>query len=99
MKIDIQRFRLIEGQPFLRASFNVFIWDYHQEIRNVLYFEKGSRRWISFPSKEYEKDGEKKQRHYVVFHPPVKKIVEEVLRSKAKNFMTAAKINRMGNYG
>lgn len=29
-------------------------------IREMMYFKKGNQRWITFPSRAYEKNGEKK---------------------------------------
>ncbi len=36
-------------------------------IREIGYFRKGDQRWISFPSRVYEKDGEKKYHNYNLF--------------------------------
>jgi len=37
------------------------------DLFNIAIFQKGSQRWLSFPSKEYEKDGEKKYMPYIRF--------------------------------
>ncbi len=37
------------------------------EIFNIALFQKGPQRWLSFPSKEYEKDGQKKYMPYLRF--------------------------------
>jgi DNA-binding cell septation regulator SpoVG len=37
-------------------------------IRDIAYFEKGSERWVSMPSKSYEKDGQKKYFPYMAFN-------------------------------
>jgi hypothetical protein len=36
-------------------------------IREMCYFQKGAQKWVSFPSKQYEKDGQKKYYPYNAF--------------------------------
>ncbi len=36
-------------------------------INDISYFKKGDQRWISFPSRQYEKDGVKKYAPYCRF--------------------------------
>jgi hypothetical protein len=39
-------------------------------IREISYFKKNGSRWISFPSRSYEKNGEKKYFHFMIFEEP-----------------------------
>lgn len=81
--MEIKHFKRIENQPALRASFTMIIPKWGLEVRNILYFEKGSNTWFSFPSKEYvSKEGEKKHFHFVVFHDPAKERLEKALKEK-----------------
>jgi len=64
--------QIIENVKFIKkgsliASFDIVCQiSIHQHkfedflIRGCCYFEKGNSNWITFPSKEYEKDGQKK---------------------------------------
>lgn len=36
-------------------------------IRELTYFKTANKRWISFPSRQYEKDGEKKYYSFMMF--------------------------------
>ncbi len=45
----------------LQGTFSINVEKFgNLEIRNMSYFQKGSQKWITFPSKDYEKDGQKK---------------------------------------
>lgn len=56
------------------------------EAREVKYFEKGDSSWISFPSREYEKDGKKH------FWPYFKqKEIEEDIRDLIREHLYAEK--------
>lgn len=39
-------------------------------IRELTYFKKNENRWISFPSRQYEKNGEKKYFSFCAFEEP-----------------------------
>lgn len=39
-------------------------------IRDICYFVKGNRQWVSFPSRMYEVNGEKKYWSYMAFKDP-----------------------------
>ena len=39
-------------------------------IRDMTYFQKAHQRWIAFPSKQFEIEGEKKYMHYNLFEDP-----------------------------
>lgn len=36
-------------------------------IRDISYFKRSDQRWVSMPSRQYEKDGEKKYYSYNMF--------------------------------
>ena len=52
-------------------------------IREISYFKKNDQRWISLPSKPYEKDGEKKYYALNLFEESsrMKSFQEEVLKA------------------
>lgn len=57
------------------------------QIREMRYFKKDSQRWVSFPQKEYEKDGEKKYYAYNSFKDAetLKSFQEKVLEALDKH--------------
>ena len=62
--IEITKYKPIDKGTIF-ASFDIKIpkWG-NFFIREILYFKKENQRWISFPSKQYEKEGEKKYYPY-----------------------------------
>ena len=76
------------------ASFNVSFDKWADfEIRNLTLFESGSKRWINFPSKEYEKDGKKK--FFELCHFPDRekndKLKEAIMKAVDEHIKTLAK--------
>jgi hypothetical protein len=67
MTIIIKDWRAVNSQSALKGSFTVEIPKWHMQIRSITLFQKESQIWISFPSREYEKDGQKKYFSYIVF--------------------------------
>ena len=66
-KIMITRFAKQE-KPVLKAFFSIKIPQYAGLcINDLSYFQKGNSRWISYPQKPYEKDGEKKYANVIFF--------------------------------
>jgi hypothetical protein len=55
-------------------------------IHEMTYFKKDSNRWVSFPSRGYEKDGEKKYYSYCFFEDPA------VLKSFSNKVLAALDI-------
>ena len=52
----------------LKAKFNVNIEEWGLTIRDCCVFEKGGRKWIGLPSRQYQaKDGTTKSFDYVIF--------------------------------
>lgn len=51
----------------LLATCTVYIKPWHIFLHEVAIFEKGANRWISMPSRQYEKDGEKKYIELITF--------------------------------
>ena len=66
MAIEIKNFKRID-KGALQGSFSIYIPEWELTINDVTYFVKEGRRWISFPSREYEKDGEKKYWPFIKF--------------------------------
>jgi hypothetical protein len=56
------------NRGFLIGRFNLHLPEFHNLIiREMTYFVKGGARWIGFPQREYEKDGEKRYFPYLTF--------------------------------
>ena len=51
----------------LIASFDVTMPEWDLGIHECKLFEKDGRKWIGFPSRQYEMNGEKKYFEYVIF--------------------------------
>lgn len=45
-------------------------------ISEMTLFEKSGRQWVSYPARQYEKDGEKKYMHYIFFED--KKVDQQI---------------------
>jgi hypothetical protein len=70
----------------------IFVPKWGVEINGITLLQKDGRRWISFPSKQYEKDGEKKYMpyfrfpnadHYNLFCQAVKEAIERHAQTTA----------------
>ncbi len=51
----------------LVASVSILVEKLSLQIHDIAIFEKDGRRWMSFPSKVYEKDGKKNYLAYIHF--------------------------------
>lgn len=49
---------------------DIFVPKWGVEIYGLTYHQKDGKRWVNFPSREYEKDGEKKHMSYFRFPEP-----------------------------
>lgn len=81
--IEITRYTQI-GKGSLVGRFNIKIEKWGGfVIRDMTYFQKAHQRWIAFPSKQFEIDGEKKYMHYNLFEDPKNQAAfqEKVLRA------------------
>lgn len=68
--IEILKYTQI-GKGSLVGKFNVKIPKWGGFIiRDMTYFQKGHQRWVGFPSKQFEVEGEKKYMQYVLFDEP-----------------------------
>lgn len=68
--MEIMKYKPV-GKGSLVATFNLKIPKWGNFIINEMkYFNKNGQRWIAFPSKEYEKEGEKKYYHLNNFEAP-----------------------------
>ena len=52
---------------FLKGSLSILVEDWGLEIYDMKIFEKDRTKWISFPSRQYEKDGQKCFAPYLKF--------------------------------
>ena len=64
--MDIVNFKKID-RGCLEAKFDVVIGEWGLTIREMTLLSKDGKQWINFPSRQYEKDGQKKNFDYVVF--------------------------------
>lgn len=64
-------------------------------IRNVLVFGKNGHKWVVMPSKEYEKDGQKKFFPLVAFEDPAinKRFQETILKTYDEYIIKQGTIN------
>ena len=68
--IEITEFKAL-NKPALKAQVSIKMPKWGGFIiEQITVFEKDGARWISFPSKEYEKDGKKKYFQYNRFDTP-----------------------------
>lgn len=83
----------IKYNPYAKGSLlgfaDIFVPKWGVEIYGLTFHEKEGKRWINFPSREYEKDGEKKHAsyfrfpessHYNLFCEKVKEAIETKIK-------------------
>lgn len=81
--IEVVNYRTnIKGARLGHLSLRITPWKI--EIRDITVFQKNGNRWLSMPSREYEKDGEKKYMPYVSFF---EKIDNDNFQKSALNAM------------
>jgi len=81
--IEVTQYKQV-GKGSLMGIFSVKMpkWgDFY--IKKMCYFKDGGKRWVSFPSEVYEKDGQKKYSAYNGFTEP------NVLRSFQEKCLAA----------
>lgn len=66
MSVEIIAYREVNKGSVV-GSVDVFLPRNGMEVYNLTYFNKDGKEWISMPSKEYEKDGQKKYFQFVRF--------------------------------
>jgi hypothetical protein len=66
LRVIISNYKVIK-KGFLEASLDVTVPDWGIEIRDIKLFNKEGSQWLSYPSREYEKDGKKSYFSYVKF--------------------------------
>jgi len=54
------------GKGCLIGSFSIYVPAWQMIIRGLSYFNTGDRKWVSFPSRPFEKDGKKCYYNYIV---------------------------------
>lgn len=65
-------------------------------IRDMSFFQKGNNRWISFPSRPYDKDGEKKYYNLNLFENPetMREFQSKALQSLDQYLATAPEFSQ-----
>jgi hypothetical protein len=93
--IEIVNYKPSEHQ-YRKGSFSIKIpkWG-NFLIHELSYFKKGDQRWITFPSRAYEKDGEKKYFPFNSFEDALmkKSFQEKVLGALDKYLATNGQDN------
>jgi hypothetical protein len=91
-RIEITRF-VKKDKPVLKGFFSIKIPQYAGLcINDLSYFQKGNQRWISYPQKPYEKDGEKKYANVIFFEDKamqdsiLKALDEYLVQNNAETF-------------
>jgi hypothetical protein len=81
--IEIQSYKEVNKNS-LTGTFSIKIpkWG-NFIIKDLCYFKKNTQRWISFPSRTYEVDGQKKYHPYALFEDAqmMKSFQEKVLQA------------------
>lgn len=94
MTIECIKFRKYE-KGTLQGFADLFVPKWGVEIYGFSLHEKNGKRWINFPSKEYEKDGEKKHvsyfrfrdaKHYNLFCNMAKDAIEKKIQLDTKEY-------------
>lgn len=85
MEIEVIKYRPID-KGFLKGFISIYIpkWDF--EIHSLQLFEKSGRRWLSFPSRSYEDQGETKYFPFMRFKSKeiTEKFNQKVLEALSK---------------
>ncbi len=82
MRFVIENYRKCMKESVKVATFSIKFPDWFGlTIKDMNYFVKGNNRWISFPQKMFEVDGEKKYFSFVSFErfDTMKQLQKEVL--------------------
>ena len=80
------------GKGYLMGTFSLKLPKAGNMIlRNLAFFEKGTQKWISMPSREYEEDGQKKYFPLVTFEKP------ETLKAFQKETISALELHISAN--
>lgn len=105
--IEISKYTQI-GKGSLVGRFNIRIQKWGGfVIREMTYFQKGHQRWVSFPSKQFEVEGEKKYMHYNLFEEPsmqaafqekVLKALDEFFKKNNESSQMNSQQNLENNY-
>ena len=62
-------------------------------VNDVIYFKKDNKRWISFPQKVFEKDGEKKYVPNIKFEDGSDREVQEKILKMIDNYKPPEELN------
>jgi hypothetical protein len=82
--MDITEYKQI-NKGCLIAKFNIVIPEWGVTLRDCSFFQKEDQQWISMPSRQYEKDGQKKNFDFVVFEKPMKERLQMAVLEKIKS--------------
>lgn len=98
MTIEVTKYKAVDKGAVM-ASIDIYIQAWDLEIRDIVLFRKDARKWVSMPSRMYEKDGEKKYFQYVRFRDKEKSdkfnhaVMKAVDEYCAKNSMSSGPVN------
>lgn len=66
----------------IEGNISIEIIEWNLTINDITIFNKDGRRWISFPSRQYEVENVKKYAPYIVFLPEHKALLEKRIFSE-----------------
>ena len=84
--IEIKEFKSVE-QGACKARFNLYFPKLSMELRECAYFESNGKKWVSMPSKPYDKDGIKKYFPLVQFSDEKKKQLDQFVFAELEKLM------------
>jgi len=86
--MEIQNFKQI-NKGCLLAKFDIMVPQWNMTIKDCALFEKGGKKWITLPSKQYEgADGQKKHFELVRFPKEVKERFQNKCIEKLKPMLS-----------
>lgn len=70
--IEILNCIQVNNHPYLKAKFSIKlpIGNNKMIIKDMSCFKKDNSRWITFPTRPYEKDGQKKYYNFIMLDDP-----------------------------
>jgi hypothetical protein len=89
------KIKCIKYKPYHKGHLlgfaDIFVPKWGVEIYGLTLYEKDGRKWVNFPSRSYEKDGEKKNapyfrfpesEHYTLFCSQVREAIGEKIQDQ-----------------
>lgn len=98
MQIIVTKYKRLEKESSLKGIFSILIPDWGNfYVNEMKFFQKNTQKWIGFPDRVYDQDGEKKRFSYAGFqnledkkafeHEVLKAIEEYADKQRDNKFM------------